>query len=47
MLIALLALLGVDLVALVALAAFVLSRKRWVTHQPDAFRGSIRVAGGT
>jgi hypothetical protein len=46
MLIALLALLGVDLIALVALAAFVLTRKRWVMHQPDAFRGAIRVAGG-
>jgi hypothetical protein len=46
MLIALLALLGVNLVVLVALAAFVLTRKRWVTHQPGAFRGAIRVAGG-
>lgn len=46
MLIALLAVLGVDLIALVALAAFVFSRKRWVTHQPGAFRGAIRVARG-
>ena len=46
MLIALLAVLGVDLVAVVALAAAVLTRKRWVTHQPDAFRGAIRVSGG-
>jgi hypothetical protein len=42
----LIALLGVDLIALVALAALILTRKRWVTHQPDAFSGPIRVAGG-
>jgi hypothetical protein len=46
MLIALLALLGVDLGALLALAAFVLTRKRWVKRQPGAFRGAIRVANG-
>jgi hypothetical protein len=46
MLIALLALLGVDLAALLALAAFVLTRKRWVRRQPGAFRGAIRVADG-
>ena len=38
MLIALLALLGVDLAALLALAAFVRTRKRWVKRQPGAFR---------
>jgi hypothetical protein len=46
MLIALLAVLGVNLAVVVALLAGVLSRKRWVTHQPGAFRGSIRLASG-
>jgi hypothetical protein len=46
MLIALLALLGVDLIVLVALAAFVLGRKRWVKRQPGAFAGAIRVTSG-
>ena len=46
MLIALLAALGVDLIVVVALAAFVFTRKRWVKHQPGAFRGVIRVADG-
>jgi hypothetical protein len=46
MLIALLAVLGVNLIALVAFAALVISRKRWVKRQPGAFRGVIRVAGG-
>jgi hypothetical protein len=46
MLIALLALLGVNLIVIVVLLASVLSRKRWVTKQPGAFRGAIRVAGG-
>jgi hypothetical protein len=46
MLIALLAVLGVDLIVLVVLLAIVLSRKRWVMRQPGAFRGAIRVASG-
>jgi hypothetical protein len=46
MLIALLAVLGVDLIVIVALLAFVLSRKRWVMRQPGAFRGAIRVTSG-
>jgi hypothetical protein len=46
MLIALLAVLGVNLIVLVAFAAFVFGRKRWVKRQPGAFRGAIRVAGG-
>lgn len=46
MLIALLAVLGVDLIVLVAFAAFVFARKRWVKRQPGAFRGVIRVASG-
>ena len=46
MLIALLAVLGVDLIVIVGLLAVVISRKRWVKHQPGAFPGTIRVAGG-
>jgi hypothetical protein len=46
MLIALLAVLGVNLIVLVAFAASVFSRKRWVKRQPGAFRGVIRVADG-
>ena len=46
MLIALLALIGVDLITLVVLLAFVISRKRWVKRQPGAFPGAIRVTGG-
>jgi hypothetical protein len=45
-LIAVLALLGVDLIVLVALALFLASRKRWVKRQPGAFRGAIRVSHG-
>ena len=46
MLIALLAVLGVNLIVVVALLASVISRKRWVGHQPGAFQGAVRVAGG-
>jgi hypothetical protein len=46
MLIALLAVLGVDLIVVVALLALVVSRKRWVRRQPDAFAGRIRAAKG-
>jgi hypothetical protein len=46
MLIALLALLGVNLVALLVLAASVFTRKRWIKRQPGAFRGAIRVTEG-
>jgi Protein of unknown function (DUF2550) len=46
MLIALLALLGVDLIVVVVLLAFVLGRKLWVKRQPGAFRGAIRVTRG-
>jgi hypothetical protein len=46
MLIALLAVLGVDLVVIVVLLAVVLARKRWVSHQPGAFKGAIRVTEG-
>ncbi len=46
MLIALLAVLGVDLIVLVGFVAVVLTRKRWVVRQPGAFPGVIRVASG-
>jgi hypothetical protein len=46
MLIALLAVLGVDLVVVVVLVAGVVSRKRWVMRRPGAFRGAIRVTAG-
>jgi len=46
MLIALLAILGVNLIVIAALLALVLSRKRWVNRQPGAFRGVIRVSSG-
>jgi hypothetical protein len=46
MLIALLAILGVNLIVIVVVLAVVLSRKRWVSHQPGSFRGAVRVSGG-
>jgi hypothetical protein len=46
MLVALLALLGVDLIVVVALLALLMSRKRWVRRQPAAFAGRIRAADG-
>jgi hypothetical protein len=46
MLIALLALLGVNLIVIVAFVAFVITRKRWVKRQPGAFHGAIRVSDG-
>ena len=46
MLIALLAVLGVDLIVIVVLLAAVLSRRGWVSHQTGAFRGAIRVVDG-
>jgi hypothetical protein len=46
MLIALLAVLGVDLIVIVVIAAGVISRRRWISRQPGAFRGAIRVADG-
>jgi hypothetical protein len=41
MLIALLAILGVDLIVIVAFAAFVLGRRRWLKRQPGEFAGAI------
>jgi hypothetical protein len=46
MLIALLAVLGVDLPVIVALMVLALARKRWVSRQPGAFKGAIRVTEG-
>jgi Protein of unknown function (DUF2550) len=46
MLTALLVVSGVDLWVIVALLAVVLTRKRWVSHQPGAFKGAIRVIEG-
>jgi hypothetical protein len=46
MLIALLAVLGVNLIVIVALLGVVLGRKRWVGKRPGAFRGAIRLADG-
>ena len=34
------------LIALLALLAGVLSRKRWITRQPGAFRGAVRIVDG-
>jgi hypothetical protein len=46
MLIAFLALLGVDLIVIVILAALVLGRRRWLKRQPGEFSGAIRVTSG-
>jgi hypothetical protein len=46
MLIALLALLGVDLIIVVALAVLMLGRRHWLKRQPGEFAGAIRVSSG-
>src|SRR3954454_9054847 len=46
MLIALLAILGVNLIVVAVLLVFVLSRKRWVKRQAGSFRGAIRLSSG-
>ena len=46
MLVALLAVLGVDLIVIVLLLAAMLTRRRWVSHQPGAFKGAIRTVDG-
>ncbi len=43
MVIALLVVLGADLIVLVVSLAFVLGRKRWATCRPGVFHGAIRV----
>jgi hypothetical protein len=45
-LIALLVVLGVDLIVVAAFAAAVIGRRRWLKRQPGGFQGAIRVAGG-
>jgi hypothetical protein len=46
MLIALLAVLGVNLIVVAGLLVVVLARRRWVNHRPDVFPGAIRVTAG-
>jgi Protein of unknown function (DUF2550) len=46
MLIALLVLLGVNLIVVVAVGVSVVGRKRWLKRQPGAFAGAIRVSSG-
>jgi hypothetical protein len=46
MLIALLLALGVDLIVVVAFAAFVVGRRLWLKRQPGEFAGAIRVSSG-
>jgi hypothetical protein len=43
---ALLALLGVDLIAIVLFVVVVIGRRRWVKGRPGAFPGAIRVTTG-
>jgi hypothetical protein len=46
MLIALLAVLGVDLIVVVALVGVVLSRRAWMRRRPGAFQAAVRVVEG-
>jgi uncharacterized protein DUF2550 len=46
MIIALLAILGVDLIVIVAFLAAMIARRQWLKRQPGDFPGAIRVAGG-
>jgi hypothetical protein len=46
MVLALLAVLGVDLIVIVVLLGIMLARRRWVSHQPGAFKGAIRIVDG-
>ncbi len=46
MLIALLLVLGVDLVVIVAFVVAVVARKRWIRQRAGVFRGAMRVADG-
>jgi hypothetical protein len=38
--------LGVDLSVIIVLLVVMVTRKRWVSHQPGAFKGAIRVIEG-
>jgi hypothetical protein len=46
MLIALLVVLGVNLIVVLAFAALVFGRRRWLKRQPGEFPGKIRVSSG-
>ena len=46
MLIALLAVLGVDLIVIVVFIVIVVGRRRWVRHQPGSFAGIAQVVDG-
>jgi hypothetical protein len=46
MIVALLAVLGVDLIVIVVVLGLLLTRRRWVSHQPGAFKGAIRTVDG-
>jgi len=46
MLIALLVVLGVNLIVIVAFVAVVVGRRRWLMRQPGAFQSAIRVTHG-
>ena len=46
MLIALLVVLGVDLVVVLVIASIVIGHNRWLTKQPGEFAGAIRVVSG-
>ena len=46
MLIALLVVLGVNLIVVAAIAVFVIGRRRWLKRQPGAFAGALRVSSG-
>ncbi|MGH9214544.1 MAG: hypothetical protein ACRD2C_28340 [Acidimicrobiales bacterium] len=46
MLIALLAVLGVDLIVVIAFAGLVVGRRRWLKRQPGEFAGAVRVSSG-
>jgi hypothetical protein len=46
MIAAVLALLGVDLIVILVLVGLMLTRRRWLSHQPGAFKGAIRVVDG-
>ena len=46
MVIALLAIIGVNLIVIVVFLAGVLGRRRWVSRQPGAFRGTAQVMDG-
>ena len=46
MVIALLAVLGVDLIVIAVFVGVVLGRRRWVSHQPGAFAGIAQVLDG-